>query len=173
MAAVEAISLANVGHNLPLSGQALMTIRFFGLDTTPPTSPPPSSPPPSSPPPSSPPPSSPPPSSPPPTGACRITYAVNAWNTGLTTSITITNTGTATINGWSLVFTLPSGQNITSGWNATYTPSGGQVTARNMSYNGIIAPGAAVRDVGFQATHTGNTGRPASFTLNGSGCTIA
>ncbi|GIH10534.1 hypothetical protein Rhe02_86010 [Rhizocola hellebori] len=173
MANVEAISIANVGHNLPLAGQALMTIRFFGLDTTPPSSPPPSSPPPSSPPPSSPPPSSPPPSSPPPVGACRVTYAINAWNTGLTTAISITNTGQTAINGWSLVFTLPSGQTITSGWNATFTPASGQVTARNMSYNAAIAPGATIRDIGFQATHTGNSGRPASFTLNGSACTIA
>ncbi len=170
MAPVEAISLNGVGHSLPLGGQALMTIRFFGLDTTPPSSPPPSSPPPSSPPPSSPPPSSPPP---PGTASCRITYTVNAWNTGLTTAISITNTGTTTVNGWSLVFTLPSGQTITSSWNATFTPASGQVTARNVSYNGTIAPGATVRDFGFQASHTGNTGRPASFTLNGNTCTIA
>ncbi len=32
------------------------------------------------------------------------------------------------------------------------------MTARNVSYNGTIAPNASV-DVGFQATHTGNTGR--------------
>jgi cellulase/cellobiase CelA1 len=173
MAPVEAISIANVGHSLPLAGQALMTIRFFGLDTAGPSSPPPSSPPPSSPPPSSPPPSSPPPSSPPPVGACRVTYTINAWNTGLTTSISITNTGNTAINGWSLVFTLPSGQTITSGWNATFSPSSGQVTARNVSYNGSIGVGATIRDIGFQATHTGNTGRPTSFTLNGSACTIA
>ena len=33
---------------------------------------------------------------------------VNAWNTGLTATITITNTGTAPVNGWSLAFTLPA-----------------------------------------------------------------
>jgi acetylxylan esterase len=27
--------------------------------------------------------------------------------------------------------------------------------------------------MGFQATHTGNTGRPASFTLNGAPCSVA
>ena len=55
-------------------------------------------------------------------GACQVTDTISAWNTGLTSNITITNTGTAAINGWSLVFTLPSGQTITSGWNATYQP---------------------------------------------------
>jgi mannan endo-1,4-beta-mannosidase len=107
-----------------------------------------------------------------PTGTCRVTDTVNAWNTGLTSNFSITNTGTAAINGWSLVFTLPSGQVITNGWNATYTPTSGQVTARNVSYNGTINPGATVGDFGFQATHTGNSSKPTAFTLNGSPCTI-
>ncbi|WP_052387395.1 endo-1,4-beta-xylanase [Dactylosporangium aurantiacum] len=105
-------------------------------------------------------------------GACRVTVTVNAWNTGLTEDLTVVNTGTAAVNGWSLAFTLPGGQTITSGWNATYTPASGAVTARNESYNGTIAPGASV-SLGFQATHTGNTARPAAFTLNGAACTVA
>jgi poly(hydroxyalkanoate) depolymerase family esterase len=176
-APVEAISVAGVGHSLPLSGQAQLAISFFGLDSStpppssPPSSPPPSSPPPSSPPPSSPPPSSNPPSSPPPgPAACRVTDTVNAWNTGLTSSITITNTGSTPISGWSLTFTLPAGQTITSGWNATFAPASGAVTARNASYNPTLAPGAST-GIGFQATHTGNTAVPASFALNGSPCT--
>jgi acetylxylan esterase len=153
MAPVEAISMAGVGHNLPVD--ATQAIRFFGLDTsTPgPTTPAPSTPPPSS-------------------GSCRVTYGVNAWNTGLTASVTITNTSTTAVNGWSLGFTLPSGQTITNGWNATYSPNSGAVTARNVSYNGAIAPNASV-SVGFQATHTGNSGRPTAFTLNGTGCAVA
>ena len=106
------------------------------------------------------------------TGTCRVSYTMNAWNTGFTTSIRITNTGTSTINGWALTFTLPPGQTIISGWNATYTPSSGQVTARNMSYNGTLPPGAST-DIGFQANHTGNTGTPTTFTLNGAPCTVA
>jgi glucuronoarabinoxylan endo-1,4-beta-xylanase len=100
------------------------------------------------------------------------TYTMNAWNTGFTTDLTIANTGNTPVNGWSLVFTLPGGQTITSGWNATYTPTSGQVTARNVSHNAVINPGTSVRDIGFQATHTGNTGKPTSFTLNGNPCTI-
>ncbi|GAA1295979.1 cellulose binding domain-containing protein [Saccharothrix xinjiangensis] len=104
--------------------------------------------------------------------SCRVSTTINAWNGGLTSSITITNTGAAPIRGWSLVFTLPGGQAITSGWNASYSPASGQVTARNASYNGEIAPNASV-DIGFQANHTGNTGKPAAFTLNGAACAVA
>ena len=111
-------------------------------------------------------------SSPPPgggTAACQVTNAVNAWNTGLTDNITITNTGSTPINGWSLRFNLAAGQTITSGWSATYSPSSGQVTATNVSYNGSIAPGASTT-IGFQANHTGNAGAPSGFTLNGATC---
>jgi poly(3-hydroxybutyrate) depolymerase len=108
----------------------------------------------------------------PPPGACRVSNSINAWNAGLTSSITITNTSTTPINGWSLVFTLPGGQTITSGWNAGYSPSSGQVTATNAPYNPGIAPGASI-DIGFQASHTGNTAKPASYTLNGAACTVA
>ncbi|WP_330440661.1 PHB depolymerase family esterase [Micromonospora sp. NBC_00821] len=158
---VEAYSIQGAGHSLPSGGMAASAIAFFGL--TDPTTPPPTTPPPTTPPPTTPPPTS---------GACRVTVDVNAWNTGLTENITVTNTGTSAVNGWSVVFTLPAGQTITSGWNATYSPSSGQVTARNVAYNGGIPANGSV-SFGFQATHTGNNARPPSFTLNGASCTVA
>ncbi|HEY7487632.1 MAG TPA: cellulose binding domain-containing protein, partial [Streptosporangiaceae bacterium] len=45
--------------------------------------------------------------------------------------------------------------------------------ARNVSYNNVINAGGGSQSIGFQATHTGNTGRPSSFTLNGTACTVA
>ncbi|MEU3349822.1 PHB depolymerase family esterase [Streptomyces sp. NPDC006700] len=152
-APVEAVSIQGVGHSLPTSGMAARAISFFGLDST--TTPPPTDPP-----------------TTPPAGACRVAYTTSAWNTGLTASITVTNTGTAPIDGWALAFTLPAGQTITSGWNATYSPASGAVTARNVSYNSALAPGASTT-LGFQANHTGNTGSPASFTLNGAACQVS
>ena len=98
-----------------------------------------------------------------------MTDTVNAWNTGLTESITITNTGSSPVNGWSLVFQLPGGQAIVNGWNASYATTGGQVTATNVGYNGALAPGAST-SIGFQATHTGNAASPAAFALNGTTC---
>ncbi|MEU9834815.1 cellulose binding domain-containing protein [Streptosporangium sp. NPDC048047] len=102
----------------------------------------------------------------------RVAYTMSTWGNGFTANIGITNTGTSAINGWTLAFTLPSGQSVTSGWNATYSPSSGQVSARNVDYNGTIAPGATI-EIGFQATHNGNTSKPTAFTLNGVPCTVA
>jgi endo-1,4-beta-xylanase len=104
-----------------------------------------------------------------PSGSCKVSDTISAWNTGLTSAITITNTGTSAVNGWTLAFTLPSGQTITSGWNATYSPTSGAVTATSVSYNGALAPGAST-SIGFQANHTGNAAAPSSFTLNGAAC---
>ncbi|GIJ48347.1 hypothetical protein Val02_52330 [Virgisporangium aliadipatigenens] len=174
-APVEAISVANTGHNLPQDGMAEAAIAFFGLDqnaTPGPSSPAPSSPRPSSPAPSSAGPSSPGPSSPAPVGGCRITYTVQSWNTGLTASVTVANTGTTPINGWSLAFTLPAGQRISYSWSTTITGTSGAVTAANASYNGTIPPNSST-SFGFQATHTGDTGRPTAFTLNGNACAVA
>ena len=170
MAPVEGISIAGVGHSLPLSGQAAMAIAFFGLSGG--TSPSPSSA--SASPsrsPSGSPSASPSGSASVPVGGCRVSYTVNAWNTGLTTDVTITNAGSTAVNGWALGFTLPAGQSVTSAWNATVSPTSGAVTARNMNYNGSIPPGGST-SFGFQANHTGDTGRPPAFTLNGSACTL-
>jgi hypothetical protein len=146
-----------------VAGEVWQFFTQFG-STTPPSSPTPG---PSSPGPSSPGPSSPGPSTP---AACRVTSAVNAWNNGLTANLTVTNTGGAAVNGWTLTFGLPAGQAITGGWNATYATTGGRVSATNVSYNGSLAPGASV-SFGFQATHTGDSGAPTAFALNGSPCT--
>jgi poly(hydroxyalkanoate) depolymerase family esterase len=165
-APVEAISLQGVGHNLPMGGMAEAAIRFFGLTGGPTASPTPTVTPTVTP-------TATPTVTPtvtPGTGPCRVTYTVNSWNTGLTAAVKITNTGTSPVGGWSLAFTLPGGQTVTNAWNAAVSPNSGQVTARNASYNGTIAPGGSA-EFGFQATHTGNTGEPASFTLNGTACT--
>jgi endo-1,4-beta-xylanase len=102
-------------------------------------------------------------------GSCRVSNSISSWNSGLTDNITITNTGSSPISGWSLRFNLASGQTITSGWNASYSPNSGQVTATNVSYNGSIAPGGSTT-IGFQANHSGNTAAPTGFTLNGAAC---
>ncbi|OWV11069.1 hypothetical protein B5D80_04910 [Micromonospora wenchangensis] len=112
------------------------------------------------------------PGSPPPSGAaCTVRYSAYTWDTYLTSSITITNTGVTTITSWRLTFPLPTGQRITTGWNAVYSPSSGTVTARGHDDHVTIGPGGAIA-IGFVADHTGDTGSPTSFTLNGTPCAL-
>jgi alpha-galactosidase len=136
------------------------TVMYRVASNTPPTSPPPTSPPPTSPPPSSPPP-----------GTCHVSYTTaSQWAGGFVANVTIANTGTATINGWSLKFTFPGDQQITSAWNATETQSGETATLTNVSYDGTIPPGGNTQ-IGFQGTWNSSDAAPTSFTLNGTTCT--
>ncbi|MEV6037891.1 fibronectin type III domain-containing protein [Nonomuraea sp. NPDC052116] len=101
------------------------------------------------------------------TGTCTAVPTVQTqWATGYVIQpLTITNTGTSTINGWTVTFTLPAGHTLTGSWNGTATVSGQTVTIRNVSHNGTLAPGAATTSVGFQATRpNGNTALPSGYT---------
>jgi endoglucanase len=142
--------------------------------TAPPTSQPPTSQPPTSQPPTSQPPTSQPPTSQPPTGsaACSVAYRTNAWTGGFTADVTVRNTGTANVTGWTLRWTYPGDQKVTSAWNATVTQSGATVTATDLGYNGTLAPGAST-GFGFQGTFAASNAAPTAFTLNGASCTLA
>ncbi|GIJ19872.1 GH12 family glycosyl hydrolase domain-containing protein [Micromonospora lutea] len=119
-----------------------------------------------------PPPTTPPPTTtPPPSGnsSCAVKYTANSWNNGFTADVQITNRGSSTINGWTLAYSLPSGQQVTNSWNATVSQSGSSVTARNVGHNGTIAPGGTA-SFGYQGTLSGSYSNPTSFTLNGTAC---
>ncbi|MBO0794856.1 MAG: cellulose binding domain-containing protein, partial [Ktedonobacteraceae bacterium] len=106
--------------------------------------------------------------------SCQVKYSVqNQWPGGFTTNITITNTGTNAINGWTLVFSFPNGQTITQIWGAAYTQQGAQVTAKDLGYNASIPPGASTT-FGFNGSwNNTSNGSPTSFTLNGTTCSIS
>ncbi len=103
-------------------------------------------------------------------GTCHVTYTKNSeWPGGFTAQVTIGNTGTTTINGWSLTFTFPGDQKITSNFNGGFSQSGENATLTNASYNGTITPGSSITD-GFQGSWTSNDTNPSSFSVNGTAC---
>ncbi|HLI72080.1 MAG TPA: cellulose binding domain-containing protein [Ktedonobacteraceae bacterium] len=106
--------------------------------------------------------------------SCSVHYAItNQWPGGFSASFTITNTGTTSINGWSLQFSFPNGQTISQLWNGNYTQSGANVTITNLSYNGSIPPGQALSsEPGFNGTWNGTNSPPTAFTLNGTACQV-
>jgi cellulose 1,4-beta-cellobiosidase len=103
---------------------------------------------------------------------CAVSYQAQPWTEspgvgGFTANVTITNTGDA-INGWTLGFSLPSGQSFGSGWSATWSP-GPPVSATNLDWNRSLATGASTT-IGFSGRWTGTYTSPTSFTLNGTTC---
>ncbi|CAL9530364.1 Chitinase 63 [Streptomyces sp. enrichment culture] len=88
------------------------------------------------------------------------------WGSGFEGKWTVRNTGTTTINAWTVEWDFPSGTKVTSAWDATVTNSGDHWTARNLGWNGTLAPGASV-SFGFNGSGTGS---PAGCKLNGGSC---
>lgn len=106
---------------------------------------------------------------PPPPSVCHVTFTPTYWSGGFTANVTITNTSSSAINGWSLTFGFPGDQKITNAWNATVTQSGASVKAVNLGYNASIAPGGS-QSFGVQGTWgTGNVS-PTVFAVNEAIC---
>jgi hypothetical protein len=102
--------------------------------------------------------------------ACAVSYSVaNDWGSGFAASVTITNAGTTTVNGWALSWSFPGNQAITSMWNGSYTQSGSMATVTNAGYNGTIGPGSTA-SFGFNAGYSGTNAPPSVFSMNGVNC---
>jgi hypothetical protein len=141
--------------------------------TTPPVTTPVTTPPATTPPVTTPPVTTPPvTTTPPPVGSCRVVYTViNQWDTGFTAGLTLTNTGTTTINGWTLTFTFPNNQRVTDGWSASWSQTNADVRAIPLSWNTSLPPNGGT-SMGFNASRGGTNNPPTAFALNGRACTV-
>lgn len=96
------------------------------------------------------------PSSTPSTSACTATYqTVSSWPGGFQGQITV-SAGASAVNGWTLTWTLASGQTISQLWNGTLSTSGSQATVKSLSWNGAIGAGGSTT-LGFLATGSPST----------------
>jgi predicted carbohydrate-binding protein with CBM5 and CBM33 domain len=92
------------------------------------------------------------------TGGCTATYrSVGTWNGGFQGEVTVRNSGTANISGWSVGLTLASGQSINSLWNGTQSGSAPNLTVRNVNHNGALNTGASTT---FGYVGTGSSTAP-------------
>ena len=114
-----------------------------------------------------------PPPPPPPANACTITYAVtNDWGNGFQAAVSITNNTAKATSNWALAWTYAGNQHIYQIWNAVVSQSGKKVTVKNASWNPVIAAGATLSGIGFNATYSGSNPKPIAFTLNGQACAV-
>ncbi|WP_233604767.1 cellulose binding domain-containing protein [Micromonospora sp. HM5-17] len=83
-----------------------------------------------------------------PGGACTATYrTTNSWPGGFQGEVTIT-AGSSAINGWTVRWTLGSGQTISQVWNGEVSITGSTVSVRNAPYNGSL-PASGSTTFGF------------------------
>nr|MDT0656631.1 glycoside hydrolase family 9 protein [Micromonospora sp. DSM 115978] len=107
--------------------------------------------------------------------SCKVTYTnYGSWagGGGFTSQVTITNTGSTVIDGWTVRFAFLGDQKLREAWMVTQaSQSGATLSARNESYNRRIQPGGTAT-FGFNATTSGGPNpTPGLFTLNGAACT--
>ncbi|WP_030579819.1 glycosyl hydrolase family 18 protein [Streptomyces globisporus] len=88
------------------------------------------------------------------------------WGSGFEGQWTVKNTGTTALSSWTIEWDFPSGTAAGSAWDANLTKSGNHYTAKNLSWNGTVAPGASV-SFGFNGTGSGS---PTGCKLNGASC---
>ena len=105
-----------------------------------------------------------------PGGSCSVGYrAVGEWPGGFQGEITLRNTGSAAISGWTLGFTFADGQTISNMWGGTPTQNGGAVKVTPASYTSTIPAGGSVT-VGFLGNKGATNTAPTTFSLNGTTC---
>ncbi|MFF7179194.1 glycosyl hydrolase family 18 protein [Streptomyces sp. NPDC008121] len=99
--------------------------------------------------------------------AATATYTkASDWGSGFEGRWTVKNTGTTTLSSWTVEWDYPSGTSVTSAWDATVTSAGTHWTAKNVGWNGTLAPGASV-SFGFNGTGSGS---PTGCKINGASC---
>ncbi|MEU7035154.1 glycoside hydrolase family 18 chitinase [Streptomyces sp. NPDC046237] len=99
--------------------------------------------------------------------AATATYnKVSDWGTGFEGKWTVKNTGTTTLSSWTVEWDYPAGTAVTSAWDATVTSAGTHWTAKNVGWNGTLAPGASV-SFGFNGS---GSGAPSGCKINGASC---
>jgi hypothetical protein len=104
---------------------------------------------------------------------CNVQWSVQSdWGQAFSVNVNITNLGPA-INGWTLQFTFPSGQQIQPGqsWGGTWTQSGNKVTIKDAGWNAQLATnGTATPGANPTENPVGTNPAPTDFTLNGQSC---
>ncbi|MFE7095608.1 glycosyl hydrolase family 18 protein [Streptomyces erythrochromogenes] len=99
--------------------------------------------------------------------SATATYTkVSDWGSGFEGKWVVKNTGTTTLSSWTVEWDYPAGTSVTSAWDATVTGSGTHWTAKNVGWNGTLAPGATA-SFGFNGT---GSGAPTGCKINGTSC---
>ncbi|MET9634154.1 glycoside hydrolase family 48 protein [Lentzea sp. NPDC006480] len=102
--------------------------------------------------------------------ACSVNYGITSdWGSGFVADVAIKNEGDP-INGWTLSWTFPDGQQVTNLWNGNHTQSGAKVSVTPVDWNRTIGTGGSVA-FGFQGTRSAAAnGKPTDFAVNGVSC---
>ena len=99
-------------------------------------------------------------------GTCTATVTTqSSWSGGFVDNVNVT-AGSGGLSSWTVTFTWPGDEQITSAWGAGETQSGEKATLTNESYDGTVAAGTSLTDVGVQGTYSASDALPTSVTCS-------
>ena len=85
---------------------------------------------------------------------------INSWGQGNETyyqyTLTLTNDSEADQNGWTINISFSDDIALSGGWNGNYQVNGNVLTISAMDYNGYVAAGGSVENIGFILYGTDN-----------------
>jgi hypothetical protein len=103
------------------------------------------------------------------TGYSAVLTLDSDWGTGYCATVSVQNDTPSTLWTWTVVLELNASR-LTSSWGVRTRSSGSRLTATPLSYNSVLAPGAAVT-FGFCGQATGPNYRPVLISPSGEGAT--
>ncbi|MFE2886953.1 cellulose binding domain-containing protein [Streptomyces sp. NPDC059272] len=104
------------------------------------------------------------------TGLIASFGITSTWGAGFEGGYTVTNKSTHTVSSWTITFTLPAGEAVTSSWNGTVTHSGTQYTITSPSWEAPLAPGDSAPVVGMDFSYSGSVVAPSACLINNGPC---
>ena len=104
------------------------------------------------------------------TGVTATFTKTQDWGTGYQATYTITNNTATSLSSWTITFSLPSGQQMGTFWDATETASSNPYTFVNRSYNGSVPANGGTVSFGFIVSYSGTFAPPTNCTVNGGSC---
>ncbi|MFC7547833.1 cellulose binding domain-containing protein [Plantactinospora sp. GCM10030261] len=107
------------------------------------------------------------------TSTCSVRFSTASdWGNGYIGTVEITNNGPDPIDGWTLTYAWPTTwQQVSSGWNGTWTQTGTAVKVTSTADNGRLAADGGSTSAGFVGAYSGPNVLPSVFRLNGTVCT--
>ncbi len=104
--------------------------------------------------------------------SCAVDFDTsNDWGSGQVPRITLRNTGSTPITGWSVSWTESNDFSLSNYWSATVAQSGRSVTATPASWNTTVPANGSI-EFGMQIGYSGAKPMPQGLAWAGRNCTI-
>ena len=98
-------------------------------------------------------------------GGVSCELSANTWNSGYQVNVKVSNNSASSLSGWQVKLAFPEGAQFNQGWSAEFEDNGDEILARNLSWNGNLAPGVSTQ-FGLLGGHDGSFAEPSCVVVD-------